>query len=325
MKDKDKKTTLWEENGIPCLSYCTLPDAAELLKCKVSHLIHLAEVGAIEICLNLNGHVAISSQYGSIVNDKWLSKFGINPRVNYKNKSPLSVFSLAAVPKDFSLPDLNLYGLWAFMPYQTKESPSFYHDLKVNGASSIETSNIIFKETDIPIAPYSDDNPYDTFVAHPKPVTQYHSSVPENMRNGGGSQWIEINVNDVYVTRNQIEKVYSGRGNEMPDHFNGGVLMTQLHDDKVENSKVPHGNVERFARGRESVIMALLYVLEKYPKDCMGKRGSRTNEAWAQATINHWVAISGGAPEPSLDTLKTIISDMKKTPEKRKIAGLPWE
>lgn len=49
---------LWEKNNIPALEYCSISRAADILKCSVNDLLHWAEIGAIEICLELNGYNA---------------------------------------------------------------------------------------------------------------------------------------------------------------------------------------------------------------------------------------------------------------------------
>lgn len=45
------------------------------------------------------------------------------------------------------------------------------------------------------------------------------------------------------------------------------------------------------------------------------ENGKETNEAWANATIDHWPHVGGDYDEPSADYLKKIISDMDRLPE----------
>lgn len=50
---KNAPKNLWEMNGIPELDYCGIERSAELLGCKISDLLCLAENRRIEICLKL--------------------------------------------------------------------------------------------------------------------------------------------------------------------------------------------------------------------------------------------------------------------------------
>ncbi len=66
--------------------------------------------------------------------------------------------------------------------------------------------------------------------------------------------------------------------------------------------------------------MALIYVKRHYPEECKGKNGKETNEAWANATIDHWPHVGGDYDETIYRLFKEIISDMDRLP-KRTTAG----
>ena len=100
------------------------------------------------------------------------------------------------------------------------------------------------------------------------------------------------------------------------DHL---VFPSEGYEKEFKN--IEHGNRARHSLNRENSIMALIYVKRHYPEECKGKNGKETNEAWANATIDHWPHVGGDYDEPSTDYLKKIISDMDRLPEKRTTAG----
>lgn len=84
-----------------------------------------------------------------------------------------------------------------------------------------------------------------------------------------------------------------------------------------------HGNTKRFSQNRENCLMALIYTRNTFPDECKKINGIDTNDAWANATINHWLSVGAGYSEPSIDYLKKIISDMNRKPMDRTTAGKP--
>jgi hypothetical protein len=84
-----------------------------------------------------------------------------------------------------------------------------------------------------------------------------------------------------------------------------------------------HGNTKRFSQNRENCLMALIYTRNTFPDECKNINGIDTNDAWANATINHWLSVGAGYSEPSIDYLKKIISDMNRKPMDRTTAGKP--
>lgn len=53
--------TIWRKKGIPPLNYCTLDRASGLLGCELYDLLHLAEIGKIELCLRFDTLHTMSS------------------------------------------------------------------------------------------------------------------------------------------------------------------------------------------------------------------------------------------------------------------------
>ena len=126
-------------------------------------------------------------------------------------------------------------------------------------------------------------------------------------------------VEDLYISRPWVEYIAESMDKNQPI---SSILHLGSHDlYEKEFKNIEHGNRARHSLNRENSIMALIYVKRHYPEECKGKNGKETNEAWANATIDHWPHVGGDYDEPSADYLKKIISDMDRLPEKRTTAG----
>lgn len=129
----------------------------------------------------------------------------------------------------------------------------------------------------------------------------------------------EISVEDLYITRPWVEYIGECMDKNQPIYSPETRINLQALYEDVKN--VEHGNRERHRQKREICLLALIYVKRHYPEECKGKNGKETNEAWANATINHWALLGGGYDEPSIDYLKKLIADADRTPEERTTAG----
>ncbi|EKL4749329.1 hypothetical protein PR344_001711 [Escherichia coli] len=126
-------------------------------------------------------------------------------------------------------------------------------------------------------------------------------------------------MEDLYISRPWVEYIAESMDKNQPIP---SILHLGSHDlYEKEFKNIEHGNRARHSLNRENSIMALIYVKRHYPEECKGKNGKETNEAWANATIDHWPHVGGDYDEPSTDYLKKIISDMDRLPEKRTTAG----
>ncbi|MDU6715768.1 MAG: hypothetical protein E6460_12575 [Klebsiella michiganensis] len=132
---------------------------------------------------------------------------------------------------------------------------------------------------------------------------------------------VKIGKEDLYISRSWVETIYKKIEDNTPlptiysraNGFNNTVDLAL--------NKKPHGNLSRFSNNRENNLMALIFTKNKYPEDCKNENGMETNEAWAQATLDHWGFVGCGYSAPSSDHLKKIISDMGRPPSERTTAG----
>lgn len=130
-----------------------------------------------------------------------------------------------------------------------------------------------------------------------------------------------ISVDNLYISRGWLLRIkdctenctaITPRNQPKPNVISKGVVKAQ-----------EHGNAKRFSQNRENCLMALLYTRKTFPDECKNAHGIDTNDAWAGATIDHWVSVGAGYPQPSADLLKRIIADMERLPKDRTTAGKP--
>lgn len=281
---------VWQKNKIPPLEYCKLSRAADLLDYKIEDLVHFAEIGTIELSLRLSRLEAflISPLAWRVNPSVWEKIFPstLYPFARNTHKSALSLFT----PKTESSfadgktnylyhhkntpalksPLLLLDGMWSLVIQNT--DLSFFADLSNGLEVSLTALDFCLKECDIPFNASTDE-----LVMIVSPTTEHLYT------NGLLNRPLNINVatlgiNDFYLTRAQVEKLYNGIDDELPNYINGGA--TKPNDIIKE-----HGNVESSAAKREAVYKAAIYWLLKDPDSCKGKRGSMTIDAWAEKII----------------------------------------
>ncbi|WP_342656710.1 hypothetical protein GKC68_07065 [Pantoea sp. RSPAM1] len=291
------KLNVWERNNIPALEFCSLRRSAELLNCKIDDLIHFAQIGIIEFCLELNGFEAalLMMRKGGDFKD-WENKYP--PSVsNYSNKSALSYFipkadfdsdpidgESHAPPKqiyhnenkpNIKSPMLLLSGLWSICILSP--TSSLYKELKVYGEAKLLAYDIAFKEANMPFTNAAFGSNEWVILA----ISPYEGL--SSMKGGLSPSKKELigtlKVDDVYLTRYQIEKLDNGMGKELPSYVNGGVS-------NIEGIRRVHGNVEVSATKREAVYKAAIYWLLNDPESCNGKRGKLTIDAWADKIVS---------------------------------------
>jgi len=290
------RLNVWERNNIPVLEFCSLKRAADLLDCQVNDLIHFAQIGIIEFCLELNGFEAalMMMRKGGDFED-WENTYP--PRaLNYNNVSTLSYFIPKATfdtnyeegkppspPKqiyhlenkpNIKSPLLLLSGLWSICVISP--TSSLYKELKVYGEAKLLAHDISFKEANMPFTNAAFGSNEWVILAIPPfeglpPIERLVSPSNENIIGN-------INLDDIYLTRYQIEKLDNGVGRELPSYVNGGVSS-------IESIRRVHGNVEVSATKREAVYKAAIYWLLNDPESCNGKRGKLTIDAWADKIV----------------------------------------
>lgn len=235
----ESSTNVWEKNNIPALEYCTLPRAAEILTCKVSDLIHLAEIGAIEFCIALREFEAsLLLPFDWRDSSEWEERFpGLHHSVH---KSALSRFRPKAslsYSKELSekhityhyqnedspglrRPLIFISGLWSFSV--TNAEISFFRKLSINQEVSLTALDFLLKEADVPfINNTSTGSDEVIFVSPPT----------EHLYPDGGfldesklKNIATLTINDIFLTKKQIEKISNGLGVELPNYINGGVI-----------------------------------------------------------------------------------------------------
>lgn len=131
---------------------------------------------------------------------------------------------------------------------------------------------------------------------------------------------IEISISDLLISRRTFLKIDDFLRGEAPS-----LLTLPFEKDNFENPEVTKIDLRgrHFEANREVMLMALGYSFFNYGEEIKGKRGKYTTDAHAEATLNHWAAISGGYDEPSKEQLLRLLRDTRKIPADRKYAGKP--
>ncbi|HEF0064715.1 hypothetical protein [Citrobacter sp. RHBSTW-00271] len=291
MTKKNDRENIWLRNNIPALEFCTLSRAAELLGCHLDDLIHFSEIGAIELCLPLHNFEAVlfTTELWEEGN-AWEVKHPPKMMAKYINKSPLSLFmpkaefdmnptAKARVKRFYQHEDtpglkkpiISLSGLWAlslgFLPR------SFYSALKNKEQISLTPFNLSFKEADIQIS--ADDYGADDYVVVAHPVTEHFYS--NGLRNEDEVKPIAtITVDDILVTRHQIEKIDYSIGADIPSILNGGVLQTEPSDVAIEKPV-------RATAKQSDLIVALLRAIGLTDEELKGSISELMNKANSRA------------------------------------------
>lgn len=235
----ERSTNVWEKNNIPALEYCTLPRAAEILTCKISDLIHLAEIGAIEFCIALREFetslflpfdwqdpFAWEERFPNLYHSVHKSSLSIfRPKASLSYSTELSEKHITYHYQNESTPGLRqplvfISGLWSLSVINTEIS--FFRKLALNQEVSLTALDFMLKEADVPfIRNKNTDNDDVIFVLPPT----------EHLYPDGGfldesklKSIATLTVNDIFITKLQIENIYNGLGKELPNYINGGVV-----------------------------------------------------------------------------------------------------
>ncbi|MCL5501671.1 hypothetical protein M5Y49_23690, partial [Escherichia coli] len=111
-------------------------------------------------------------------------------------------------------------GLWSLSVINTEIS--FFRKLALNQEVSLTALDFMLKEADVPfIRNKNTDNDDVIFVLPPT----------EHLYPDGGfldesklKSIATLTVNDIFITKLQIENIYNGLGKELPNYINGGVV-----------------------------------------------------------------------------------------------------
>ncbi|MCS2162624.1 hypothetical protein MUU47_16155 [Scandinavium sp. H11S7] len=212
-----EEINIWKKNNIPALEYCDLHRATELLNCKLNDLLHWAEIGAIELCLKFTGFEVCLTYEDDIkhLNDlkEWLRYRLSN---NKTDKIKLSGIIPCHIPGSNVNSDdcdemfaymYHIFGLWTpiIPPYN-----NLYSSLQFNREKQI-TSNLLLKPAD------EDSTSIRAMVLPTEMQNEIFDSIHP------AKKLFSITPSDLFITKNQIEKIYNHDGKPIPNYINGGI------------------------------------------------------------------------------------------------------
>lgn len=266
---KNTGKNIWDDNKIPVLEYCTVPRAVELLGCKVNDIIHFAEIGAVELCLKLEGlRATLTSPLKLRDPDVWENGFTSTFSFNkYQINSPLSLFSpdidisrvIDSEAKPTYLyeyenspglkrPCMQLYGLWAIKPLMIPDAYFFNGILSSDGVS-LTSLDFSLKEVDEQFNFKDIDS--DAIYASPKTEHLYPDGWLDQEKL---KPIVTLTVKDLYLTRMQVEAIYNGFGDVLPSYINGKVERSDGTENVIKT--------ERLTIHQFSFIYGLLRMLD---------------------------------------------------------------
>jgi hypothetical protein len=302
--------SVWEANNIPALEYCKLSRAAELLNCKIEDIIHFSEIGVIELSIKLRGfEVCLNSPFEWREQAEWEEGFGPS-LFPYSHNSPLSLFLPKAeifrpekkrkyfyhneANTALRSPLLYLYGLWSLVIMPTK-TPFFSH-LSYGHEVSLTALELSLKECDIPFTEMMDDNII--FVSPPTEHLYRNDFLDATLNH----PVVSLTVDDIYLTRKQIEKIYNGMGETLPNYINNGVVIPNKNEAN-EPPSAPRLTVHQF-----SFIYALLKILDFSEQqirtsspdeinELLNKKAAKKGVSFSSPDKNTWVRWRDKFPE----------------------------
>nr|DAY62092.1 MAG TPA: hypothetical protein [Caudoviricetes sp.] len=266
---KAQVRNIWKDNEIPVLEYCAIPRAIDLLGCKIEDIIHFAEIGAVELCLKLEGFKAsltspLKLRDPNVWENGFASTFSFN---KYQVNSPLSLFSPdidisrvidpEAKPTylyenentpGLKKPYMLLYGLWAIKPIMIPDSYFFNRILSDDGIN-LTPLDFSLKEVDEQFNFKDIDS--DVIYASPKTEHLYPDGCLDQNRL---KPIVTLTPKDLYLTRRQIEIIYNGFGDVLPSYINGEVERSDGSENIIKT--------ERLTIHQFSFIYGLLRMLD---------------------------------------------------------------
>lgn len=227
--------TIWQQEKLPPLEFCNIKRASEILKCTVDDLMHLGAIGAIELCIMFDNIPSsllvrgfstewegdkkkILSAFNSIEGktkdylffDKtdFFSKFKIE-------KENITTFSFNAGRSEMAVLLLGMaHGLWALT----------YQDVNILKVKQEHVIKTLYPERHLS---FQDNNEL-YCVLYGKDL--FHSEW--NNRVAYGFESVNVNVNDLLISRRTIDKIYETmiKGSQLPSFVNGGLSGSYLNN-----------------------------------------------------------------------------------------------
>ncbi|MCL6376738.1 hypothetical protein EXT57_05100 [Pectobacterium brasiliense] len=288
--------SIWEKNNIPALEYCKLDRATELLECKINDLLHWAEIGAIELCINFSGFemslhlpereiVELGDNRSIVAEDKKAADEWIDEQIEKSksfggepipiNSSPLSYIltiedanRMGISPSPCGVASLYsicfIYNLWHLVSIKGKP----FKEINEYGYSDIMRHDLTL---------FPADNSQGVVVY---PPIGLHSN--EGVIYNPYEILFRLTKDDLWITREQIEKLHQSKGGILPSYITGGVEPAS-----IKREAYTHGNAIHHAKNRESLLKSAIFILGKYPEECRGTKKELSPEKWADALLKH--------------------------------------
>ncbi|CDH07046.1 hypothetical protein XBO1_2520017 [Xenorhabdus bovienii str. oregonense] len=232
VKRQVNNDNVWKANGLPEMEYCSLRRAAELLKCKVHDLLHFAEIRAIELCIKTQGfesalyspmHYREKSEWENFCGGSLSVLLGLNPPIRgggvsrfspkfthsidfLNGKTTDSYFYEYADSPALRRPLVFLFGLWVIAGLTEW---SIFSELPIKGEISLSALDFTLKEADYEFNPEKDD------VFFVSPLTE-HLYENNGLLKKRVTPIVTLTIDDLYITKIQINKIYSNIGGEVP-------------------------------------------------------------------------------------------------------------
>ncbi len=267
------KKNIWADKNIPAIEYCKLERSAELLGCHINDLLHWAEINAIQLCLKIDWMPAVIETYNT--NDsyltwlnKQLSRKGLlQPSISFSKSSNFTPSVIMADPNtsdliytlgnatlayDIQRSDEGLIyghaeGLWCFfvrnMNYNIYEKLANHHsvtfeflDLAIHASDREEEPDFHLSASDIKELDFFGGENEDLFI---------EENLPDI---------ITLTKNDLYISRKQIEYIYTNKGRVMDSIVTGDKTRPIKDLNKIEESI----KNKRKAPKKEALIQQLM-------------------------------------------------------------------
>lgn len=281
-KNKTGTKNIWSLNGIPEMEYCSIERAAELLQCKINDLLHFAETGSIEICIKLQQYKAsIFSPMKYRSKDEW-ENFCENEMPELMNFGmTLRKYGVSRITPSFSIqiddikpnylyeyenfeflrkPQVFLSGLWCLIGTSDK---NIYSDLASKGYITLNPLNFTLKEADFPFEPMKDE----TFFASSIDEHLYDNNllIKERVK-----PIVRLTVNDLYITKTQINKIHSSIGQELASV--SGIDEKRHYEQKEHHTQI------KARENRMKINKAITLLLALYPHNPDDSTSYRTSD-----------------------------------------------
>lgn len=293
--------------SLPLLEYCKLDRAARLLDCELSDLLHWASIGEIEVCVMLNNAITTLSikcptnhflevmgiQDGEIDQGVTLGMSYIFP-INKHDSNECYVLGDDA--DEYSRHDIYCLasGLWKIN--------SQWNVIELISKGKTKIADMGLGISDL----FIEDLFLDNYLFEDSDYI-LHGTVIEPIFKTFG----EITVNDVWISRNQMDVINSYPGSSM---LSIPACWTEDMPDKLSSPAKPvHPRTEKSAVSRLAVLEAAIYIKENnsddFTKACIKSDGSYNITKWAELVIDStYLFDDGRIPLTDKQTIMDVIS-----------------